>query len=311
MRMTSSQLKISVVVPLYNKSNYIVEALESVFSQTFPAHEVIVVDDGSTDDGVASVKSIGHPAVRVIQQPNAGVSAARNTGVDAAMGDVIAFLDADDRYLPNFLAAIAQLAQDFPNASAFGTAFRRFSNGSPSRLATSSSRARLRRGIIDNFYAEWCRSSFICSSSVAVRVTALRELDIYFPEGERLGEDQDVWFRLAECYAVAFDPTILCEYRIDVAGSATQSARADGLLPCYQRLATRLSQGAVPSRLVPGARRLVASHYLNVARSRLNAGDAKGATQLVLHPMARANPVYLLRTGLLVCMARLGLKGTK
>ena len=311
MSMTGSKLKISVVVPLYNKSSYVLEALDSVFTQTFAAHEVIVVDDGSTDDGVNRVKSVWQPAVRLIQQSNAGVAVARNTGINAATGDVIAFLDADDRYLPDFLATIEQLVQDFPYACVFGTAFHQFSDASPERFELASSCNGMRRGIVDNFYSRWCRSSFICSSSIAVRTATLREANINFPVGEHLGEDQDVWFRLAERYPVAFEPTVLSEYRVHVAGSATQSARLVELLPCYQRLATRLANGDVPPRLVTAARRLVASHYLNVARSRLNAGDKQGATRLVLDPLARANPVYLIRTGLLVGIALLGLRVTK
>lgn len=309
--MYGSQLKISVVVPLYNKSNYIIETLESVFSQTYPAYEVIVVDDGSTDDGMARVNAIAHPSVRLIHQSNAGVSAARNTGIQSAKGDVIAFLDADDRYLPNFLAAIAQLAQDFPSASVFGTAFHRFSDNSLTQLTTSPNRAHLSRGIVDSFYTEWCRFSFIFTSSIAVRSEALAESDICFPEGELLGEDQDVWFRLAERYTVAFEPTVLSEYRVNVVGSATQSPRLDEVLPCYQRLGTRLNQGSIPSNLVPGARRLLASHYLNVARSRLIIGNVAGAKELVFTQIAHANPMYFIRTALLVFMVEIGLTDTK
>jgi predicted ATPase len=96
-----------------------------------------------------------------------------------------------------------------------------------------------------------------------------------------------------------------------VIGSATHLSRVSDLLPCYQRLASRLVQGAVPSELAAGAQRLLASHYLNVARARLSRNDIAGATELVLQPASRANPVYFLRTLALVGMSHLGRMGAK
>lgn len=298
-------------MPLYNKAPFVVEALESILSQTYAAHEIIVVDDGSTDDGVSLVESLAHPAIRLIQQRNAGVAAARNTGVQAATGDFIAFLDADDRYLPGFLTAINNLAHDFPSAGLLATAFRRFSDGRGSISYANSSLPQLHRGLVKDFYAQWCRGAFVSASSLAIRTTAFRESGIQFPAGERLGEDQDVWFRMAERYPLAYDPTVYCEYRVNVSGSATHAAQVVDLLPCYQRLAGRLQRKEIAPPLVCGAQRLLASHYLNVARARLSTGDINGASQLVLSPVARANPTYLLRTLALVGLTKLKLRPPK
>jgi len=302
--MTNQPLKISVVVPLYNKAAYVVEALESVMAQTYEAYEIIVVDDGSTDDSVNKIAAITGVSIRLIKQANAGVSVARNTGIKAATGDIITFLDADDRYLPGFLAAIAQLASDFPSASVFATAFHRFTTTSTQVSAPSSNAAHLHRGLVSNFYSSWSRSSFFCTDSVGVRTVALRESNIVFPPGERLGEDQDVWFRLAERFPLAFDPAVLSEYRVDVADSATRANHSNSILPCYRRLAQRLQDNTVPIALMHGARRLVASHYLNVARAKLSDKDIAGALQLIRHPLARANSLYFLRTATLVFAAK-------
>jgi glycosyltransferase involved in cell wall biosynthesis len=99
---------ISVVIPCYNGARFLREALDSVLAQTHPAREVIVVDDGSTDDSAAVAASYG-PPVRVIRQPNQGESVARNRGIDAAEGDWVAFLDADDWWLPEKLEEQAKL----------------------------------------------------------------------------------------------------------------------------------------------------------------------------------------------------------
>ena len=112
---------ISVIITLYNKANYIGRALNSVFSQTTPCQEIVVVDDGSTDRGVEVVQSFQDSRVRVIRQHNQGVNTARNQGIAAARGDLIALLDADDQWQPRFLETIVRLTQKFPQAGAFAT----------------------------------------------------------------------------------------------------------------------------------------------------------------------------------------------
>lgn len=102
-------MNISVIIPNYNYARYISIAIESVLNQSLKPIEIIVVDDGSTDDSVAIAKK--YP-VRVIEQPNAGVSAARNTGIKASKGDVFAFLDSDDVWLKEKLERQAELLTD-------------------------------------------------------------------------------------------------------------------------------------------------------------------------------------------------------
>jgi glycosyltransferase involved in cell wall biosynthesis len=106
-------MKISVVIPAYNAAGWIRRAIDSVLAQTRPADEIIVVDDGSTDGTADAVRTYGG-AVRRIAQSNAGVSAARNAGILAAASDWIAFLDADDEWLPDKLKAQTYLLDRNP-----------------------------------------------------------------------------------------------------------------------------------------------------------------------------------------------------
>ena len=96
---------VSIVVPLYNKGKYIERALNSVIGQSFPDLEIIVVDDGSTDDGPEKVLTFTDPRIQLVKQKNKGPGEARNKGLSLARGKYVAFLDADDEYLPSFLEA--------------------------------------------------------------------------------------------------------------------------------------------------------------------------------------------------------------
>ena len=106
------RIKISVIVPTFNYGSFIKEAIESVLDQTCPAAEIIVVDDGSTDDTGRVVEYFGE-RVRYLKQTNAGVSAARNAGIEVSSGDLIAFLDADDTWLPEKIEKqVARFVED-------------------------------------------------------------------------------------------------------------------------------------------------------------------------------------------------------
>jgi len=112
---------VSVVIPLYNKGPHIARALNSVLAQTFQDFEVIVVDDGSTDDGAEVVRGVDDPRIRLIQQENRGVSAARNRGIEAARAELIAFLDADDEWLAEHLETIIRLRRNALEVGIYAT----------------------------------------------------------------------------------------------------------------------------------------------------------------------------------------------
>ena len=116
-------MKFSVIIPLYNKAPYVRKALESVCAQTYRDYELIVINDGSTDNStiVADeyLKAIDGIDYKIINQTNAGVSAARNNGVAQAHADYLAFLDADDWWEPTYLERMAQLIEDYPDAGLY------------------------------------------------------------------------------------------------------------------------------------------------------------------------------------------------
>lgn len=105
-------MKVSIVIPLYNKARYVRRTLDSIAAQTFSDFEVIVVDDGSTDESAAIVAAYADERFRLVSRSNAGPGAARNTGIAEARGEFIAFLDADDEWLPGYLEESARLLDE-------------------------------------------------------------------------------------------------------------------------------------------------------------------------------------------------------
>ena len=112
---------ISIVIPLYNKEKQIVAALQKVFEQTYQDFEVIIVDDGSTDGSISEVNKFSDSRVRLISQENAGVSMARNKGIENAKGKYIAFLDADDEWDSQYLEEQINLINRYPQCDIFAS----------------------------------------------------------------------------------------------------------------------------------------------------------------------------------------------
>jgi glycosyltransferase involved in cell wall biosynthesis len=105
-------MRISVVLPVYNRARYVGEAIDSVLGQTRAPDELIVVDDGSTDDSIAVVERFARPGVRILRRENGGIGAARNTGLAAVTGDLVAFIDSDDVWERDKLALQVRALQD-------------------------------------------------------------------------------------------------------------------------------------------------------------------------------------------------------
>lgn len=204
----ASQILISVVIPLYNKKKSIERAIRSVLRQTHRHFELIVVDDGSTDGSAQVVKAITEPRLTFVQRPNGGVSAARNVGVERALGQYVAFLDADDEWRPEFLSAMVSLMEMHRNAVLFST---RHDIVAPdaSRILGSLSLPADHVGQVPHFFETYRKSaSLVNSSSVCVRKDALLTVG-GFPVGERVGEDVVVWLKLAAIGDVMFDARVL------------------------------------------------------------------------------------------------------
>lgn len=196
---------ISVVIPLYNKEKEIARTLRSVLAQTSQPLEIIVVDDGSTDGSAARVEEIGSPLIRLIQQENRGVSAARNRAMQEACGEYAALLDGDDTWEPGYLAEIERLIAAYPGCGAYATSF----NVDDGHHLTPGDTPQT-EGVVD-FFTEALSHYVLIPSSTTLRREPALSLG-GFPEGMRMGEDQYLWTKLARTSPVCFSPARLVRY---------------------------------------------------------------------------------------------------
>lgn len=263
--------RVSVVIPLFQKAHYIRRCLDSIASQTLRDFEAIVVDDGSTDGGGEAVATLGDGRFRLIRQRNAGESAARNRGLEAARADWVAFLDADDEWRPEFLASTLERTEG--DAQLVGV----FTN-----VYDSSLRRPLLRmtggGRLDDYVA------FVLANHVGmtamgslVRREAMLECG-GFRAGrtvDEVGEDQDAFARLAwGGGGIDYVPEPLAIYHSEVPNGSTARARngRPHMPPRILSYRSLRAAGRIPSHLLSSSAALSERLLLDHAAALINFG---------------------------------------
>jgi glycosyltransferase involved in cell wall biosynthesis len=208
---------VSVIVPTYNYAHFVTEAVDSALAQSYPHREIIVVDDGSTDDTRSVLAPYGD-RVRYLHQENQGLSGARNTGIRAAEGEYIALLDADDAWHPRKLELQVAYLRDHPEVGLVGAS-----------LFTDRRLCWPEIGDLSSVAADTYRLEELVGkmrfgpSSVVMRRSCLDEVGLFDPT-LRCVEDRDLWVRFASRFRVAMLHAPLLWYRQHPASLSTKAA---------------------------------------------------------------------------------------
>jgi len=199
---------VSVIIPTYNCDKYICEAIDSVLYQTYPDYEIIVIDDGSTDTTRSMIEA-GYNTVRYFYLENNGVAAARNFGISMAQGELIAFLDADDKWLPTKLE---KQVKYFQNDDRLGMVFTEnsfFNDRGTTQVRVNKRDSLMHGDIVRNIFL----NSYVATSTVMVRKSVFEAVGL-FEEELAVAEDDNMWMRIGMKYNIELIDETLAQYRI-------------------------------------------------------------------------------------------------
>lgn len=199
---------ISVVIPTYNRAHLLASAIDSILNQTYRNLEIVIVDDGSTDNTRELVRDLTDPRIRYIYQDNRGVAAALNTGWRAARAELIGRLDSDDLWLPTLLAKLVPfLEADASVGVVYARAQGMDEHGRPLAQLVGAPEKYPGRTLVSLLYGD-----FVSPMAVLYRRSAIERIGGY-DESLMANEDWDVWIRMAEQYKFVYVPQILARYR--------------------------------------------------------------------------------------------------
>lgn len=271
----------SIVIPLYNKGRHIARALNSILAQTVQDYEVFVIDDGSTDDGARVVGSFTDHRIHLIRQANAGVSVARNKGIEAARAELIAFLDADDYWKPDYLKTIRTLCRRYPKAGLFASAYEVIIRGGIVFVPRFKGIPKAPwEGIMTDYFKAALSNPPLSTSATVVKKSVFEKVGVFSP-GVKRGEDADMWARIAFDYPLAFSNSMNTVYCLDADNRTCSVPNTE-----RESVILRTMQKALQDKDMPEQRKYYMEEYMYLemlasARAFAETGDLTAARSIL------------------------------
>lgn len=239
-------MNISVVVTVYNKEKEISRALQSIGNQSLYPDEIIVVDDGSTDGSAEIVEKIQMPGLKLVRQGNTGVYGSRNRGIIESQYELVAFLDGDDTWEPEFLAAIEDMRRKYPACGIYSTAYQiKTDDGEFILPRYSNVPLQEKNGILENYFIAASKGAVLSSSSVAIPKKVFDDVGMFTVDAGP-GGDKEMWVRIAVDYPVAFDNKVLATWHKDASNRVSKICHYRPDPPCVTTGRSILSRKDLP-----------------------------------------------------------------
>lgn len=225
----------SVIIPLFNKENYVENALKSILNQTFSDFEIIIINDCSTDNSVTKIQSYLSEKVRlIVHEKNKGLSATRNTGIANAKSDYITYLDADDLWKPTFLETIYRLISSFPEAKIFGTNYEEVYGEKVLKPHNGSENLETNFEGVINFFKINLKQGIYNHGCVCFHKSVFEKVG-YYDEKINFSEDLDFNVRANLHFKLAYSKSIEMQYSMQSENQITNSKISDKNLPDFNK----------------------------------------------------------------------------
>ena len=277
-------MTVGVVIPLFDKERTILRSIQSVLEQTYQNFQIVVVDDGSTDDSLRIVKELSDKRITIHSQTNSGVSSARNCGANLLSTEWVCFLDGDDEYESNFLETIVAATKSHPDQQLvfLGTGYRSSSEKADSAKSNQST-------VVDFFEQFTGQATPICSSSVCVRREGFLAQGGY-SEAQSQFEDWGLYFTMAMSGKFACVPAQLAVYHEDERSGSNShdfgklSGNAELFL---QKVYADLENGeTIDSKVVRSVKAAACRFYQSITSYMIRHGARREVLRLILNQKA-------------------------
>lgn len=291
----------TVIIPLYNKQNYVENTLKSILSQTFADYEVLIIDDCSTDKSVAIIQPFLSDTIRLISHAkNNGLSASRNTGIRHANAQFITFLDADDTWEPTILASFHAMIAQFPEEAIFGTNYQEVYPNGAIRLPKNTT-SDLKPGeiyLITDFFKRNTQQGFFIHSGICFDKKVYETVGLY-DESIDFAEDLDFNIRAFSKYNLVYENSRLVNYTMYSENQLTNSSILGKKLPDYDTYESLATNKPEVKAYLDFERYVLAKHlkidgdtvkYKKIAQ-KIKSGNLNLKQQLLLH-----SPVFVLQS---------------
>ncbi len=222
MNKTNAKPFFSVIIPLYNKEHQIKATIKSVLKQSFSDFEIIVIDDGSTDNSLHVVSEFNDDRISIFRQKNGGASVARNNGISKARAEHIALLDGDDLWYDNHLHELKKLICRFPDAGLFCNNYEIYLTDELVKPALLNFNYDKECLLVTDFFKASIVNSVAWTSAVGFTKQSFNALGGFNPI-LKTAQDLDLWIRMALKYSIAFNPTITMSYKLHVDNSLSKN----------------------------------------------------------------------------------------